>query len=42
VAANVRTVSVAGSHMSIIKPPDGIFLARELCRTLREASAGLT
>jgi thioesterase domain-containing protein len=39
IAQNVKTITVKGNHMSIVKPPDGLPLARALCRALREASA---
>jgi thioesterase domain-containing protein len=41
IARDMKTVTIKGSHMSIVRPPDGLPLARELCRVLREASASL-
>ncbi|HWC62627.1 MAG TPA: thioesterase domain-containing protein [Rhizomicrobium sp.] len=38
IARDVKTVTIKGSHMSIVRPPDGLPLARELCHALREAS----
>jgi thioesterase domain-containing protein len=38
IARNVKTVTIKGSHMSIVRPPDGLPLASALCQALREAS----
>jgi thioesterase domain-containing protein len=35
IAGNVKVISVNASHMSIIRSPDGLVLARDLCERLR-------
>lgn len=38
IARNVEIVPVEGTHMSIVGQPDGLPIARELCRRLREVA----